>query len=548
MKRLAALAALAAASVIGGEAAGDSLIAIKTGVPWSETSGDDLARLKSLALNVGWEFNPNAEINQKLKDVGIRYIRCINVDALNGHYEKDGSFAVEGGGATARLDAHLKTCREIGANPHICFNIHVPKKLQVDAKSAEKELGLMGQQAGRVGFWNGDWAKFKAHAKAYFDYVIVKNGFAEARFEVGNEPDINGQGFMLPGPKLANGSAKLYKEYFDVYKNTAEAAAEFEKERGAKIKLGGPALAWAFTFRYGSFNWADKFLRDCATQKLKLDFIGLHFYGNISSLQGGYKASFPTYVEMLSQTAKTRDEAMPGVPFIFTEWGPSYTTDTSESAVVNADNVGAAWSMEFLSVMLSQDIREAIYLVTTDLSKPDKANPKISSDVWGWPSLFLNPRVYEGKTIPKPVFHLMKMISKLEGARVESVRVGNVGSFVAAQKESRTLRALVWNCNVRIPEKGAAVEMGSTEAAQINVRDAKAFFGGAKKVKAVRSLISGESGNDAIKIARGEKGLAQLNCEIPAETSLLNLEGEELNCCFALPPSSVSLVEMTAEP
>lgn len=521
----------------------ETILEVKAASPWSATGGDDLARLKDLALNVGHEFSPNAETNLKLKELGIKYLRCINVDPLTGHYAPDGSFVVEPGGTTARLDAHLKACREIGANPHICFNIQVPAELRVSTESVKKDLGIMGQQTGSIKFWNGDWARFKAHTKAYFDYVVGQNGFTNARFEVGNEPDICGQAFMLPGPKQGFGTERLYGEYFDVYKHTAEAAVEFEREKHVKITLGGPASAWAYSFRLAKFNWSDRFMQDCSAQKLKLDFIGLHYYGNISSLSGGYKASFPSFVEMLEHSKRSRDRYLPGVPILFTEWGPSYVTENVPSALVQADNIGAAWSAEFLSQMLERGVAGGMYLLTTDNTTPDSANPKKRKDVWGWPALFLNPTVCGNKVIPKPAYQVFKMISTLEGGRVESTRSWKVGSFAVVDRDAKSVRVLVWNYHAKIPEQAKSVEMGSTENVRLRISDARKIFGDLAQVKMGRSLVSKEVGSDALKVAKGEIKPEDFKGSTLVKSETLNVVGDGLECSFTLPPSSVSLVE-----
>ena len=90
-------------------------------------------------------------------------------------------------------------------------------------------------------------------------------------------------------------------------------------------------------------------LRDCGQQKIKLDFIGLHYYGNISSLDGQYPANFPSFIVMLADTRRARDRYCPGTPICMTEWGPSYHTDNSPTARVNANHIGAAWSPAFLN-------------------------------------------------------------------------------------------------------------------------------------------------------------------------------------------------------
>ena len=513
------------------------VILVKPSQAWSSTGADDLAAFKRLASGVGWEFSPNAETSAKLKEIGIKFIRCINVDPLPGRFDQKGSFIVEGN--TSRLDAHLRTCREVGASPHVCFGLGVPADLRVTFDKAMKDAGIMGQQDGHYCYLNGDWAKFKAHAKAYFDYVIVKNGFSGARFEVGNEPDIDGQFPRRPGPKAAKGSSKLYEEYFEVFSHLSEAAAEFEREKGVKVTIGGPAAAWAFTFRFGDFNWAERFIRDCAARSLKIDFIGLHYYGNISSLDGAYKASYPPFTEMLRHTMKARDAFQPGIPMIFTEWGPSYVTDNTEKSAVNADHIGAAWTAEFLWQMFANGVDSAVYLVTTDHHPPAGSSFKC---VKGWPSLFVLPSAF-GKAYPKPIYHVFKMASQLEGVRVESTRCGPIGCFAAAQSDKPVLRALLWNYAAIIPEQAAATETASKEAVCLRVRDAAGFFKGAKRVRLSRWLLCEGSGDDAFKLETNQIEAKDFKDDVLADSSMLKIAGGDLDCCFPMPPSSVSLLE-----
>ncbi|MEI8195695.1 MAG: hypothetical protein WCI73_07290 [Phycisphaerae bacterium] len=245
------------------------------------TGTDDVARLQHLASGVGWEFSPNAQTTAELKRIGIKTIRCINVDPLVGVFGPDGKFVV---GNPTRLLQHFETCRAVGAIPHICIAIGLPDYLRLteeDLPAAQR--GLMGNQMKTSAFGPTDWGKFRALYKALFKYVLVDQNFPNARFEVGNEPDI-GCLFVPRPPKPANGSAAAYDAYLNIYRNVAQAAVEFERENPKhKVILGGPALAWAYTFKFGDFNWSERFIKDVAEQKLKCDFIGLHVYGNISS-------------------------------------------------------------------------------------------------------------------------------------------------------------------------------------------------------------------------------------------------------------------------
>ena len=507
----------------------------------SVTGADDVQTLQHLAAGVGWEFEPNAETTAALKRIGIRAIRCINVDPLPGEFDAGGAFQV---GKPDRLLAHLATCREVGAAPHIIIAQGVHPTLRLTAEDIpEAERGVMGSQTTKTVFGPKDWPRFQRYCEAYFDYVLVQQGFPEARFEVANEPDIGAAVHPRP-PKPANGTKALYEGYFELYRNVAAAAARFEAEHaGLKVRLGGPALAWAFTFRFGELNWADRFLQDCGEQKLKLDFMSVHFYGNITSLRGQYEANYPSFVAMLKQTQASRDRWCPGVPIWVTEWGPSYQTCNEPKGAVNANHIGAAWSMDLLSTMLENGIRDALYLVTTDLRR---ARPEGGwEDVWGWPSLFVNPTAL-GKAWPKAPFHVLDMVSRLGGQRIAVESTGTpVGCFAAADLDRQRLTAILWNFAARIPEFAEAVENAPAVEVRLTVRDADHLFPGGK-VTARRWLVSADTSNAYGILAQGGTLDARTELQQVQETKLAAADAE-LSLGFPLPPSGVSFIELSAE-
>ena len=197
----------------------------------------------------------------------------------------------------------------------------------------------------------------------------------------------------------------------------------------------GLLAAWVYRPDRPDTDWVEHFLRDCGEQNVKLDFVGVHFYGNIFSLDGEWTATYPPFTDMLGVTKAAIDKYYPGLPLQITEWGPSYFGDTSDSAAVNANNVGAAWGAAFLNTMLGCGVDKALYLITTDLRQQENGN---WVDEWGNESLFLDPIVYGGKAYPKPMYHVFEMVSRLEGHRIESTR-GNdvVNCFVSADQDKR---------------------------------------------------------------------------------------------------------------
>lgn len=515
-------------------------IRVNPGVPQNlSPSGDDLAQLKKLTLGVGWEFSPNAETADRLKELGIRKIRCINVDQLPGSFDAKGNYVVDQA-KTSRLDAHLATCRKLGAVPHIIIGQRLPKELAKEVRADSDEGRVLGLKRNLTA-GPTDYGKYRNYQLAFFEYVLVVRGFRNAEFEAFNEPDIGGIPFPSEKPP-ARGSAEAYDAMLRLYREISAAAREFERRHpDIPLKLGGPALAWAFTFRFGSFNWGERFVQDAAREKLKLDFIGVHYYGNISSLHGEYPANYPPFPEMLGSLKQTRDKFLPGVPVQINEWGPSYHVNATEQAMVNADHIGAAWSAEFLNTMLELGVDDALYLVTTDLAQPKDGKPE---NIWGWCSLFVNPTVY-GKAYPKASFHLFRMISMLEGKRVESTRAGMLKSFAAADPATRKLRILVWNFGARIPESGLPVETATVQNAEIRVVDAVKFFGPGK-VKMTRRLISRNTGN-AYRVWKDGGKLDAENTALPETDAgeFAILDGE-LQFGLVFPPNSVGLIELSA--
>lgn len=516
---------------------GQAEILVNPKVEQNYTGKDDLSQLQHLTLATGWEFSPNSETTAKLKQMKIARIRCINVANLPGKFDKDGNYQIDRTNPS-RLDAHLQTCTELRAIPHIILE-GMPEPLQIKAQVKDDGISLMGGGKRIVVCGPSDYRLYRNYWIAYFEYVILTKGFKNAVFEVFNEPDIGG--VVCPTAVTPErGSAELYNIMFNLYTQVVMAAEEFEKKHpGTRIKIGGPALAWAYTFRFGSFNWGERFIRDCAEKKIRADFVGVHVYGNISSLSGEYKAGFPSFLEMLSSLKKTRDQYLPGLPVYITEWGPSYVTDNSEKSMVNADNIGAAWSMEFLKTSLENGVDTAIYLVTTDLLQPDK-NGKLE-DIWGWPSLMVNPQVF-GAAYTKPIGHLFTMIAALKGKRVESTRCDNINSFAVADTTSKKIQVIAWNYASRIPEGEPAIDFSTRENVGICIRNAEQFFG-SSKVKVSRRLISETNANALFWYRKGKNLTADNTALKSIDQGTFTIINDQLSCGMEMPPSSVALIE-----
>lgn len=518
------------------------VIFVKPTATWSVTGQDDIQQLKRLAAGVGHDFQPNAQIMAELKRIGIKTIRCINVDPLPGQFDPKGRFIV---GDPGYLLYHLKTCREVGANPHVIIAAGLHPDLQLKEEDLkESERGIMGNQLKKAKFGPTDWTKYREYCRAYFEYVLVTQNFPNAEFEVANEPDIGGVICPKP-PKPANGSAALYEAYYNLYRNVAQAAEEFEKAHpGVRVKLGGPALAWAFTFKFGDFNWADRFLRDCGRDHTRLDFLGIHYYGNLSSLDGEYSSLYPSFTDMLKSTVAARDRHCPGVPVWITEYGSSYVTSNEPHSVLNGNHIGAAWTAAFLNAMLQHRVEKALHLATTDLQQPVKEGSREMENIWGWPSFFVNPQIF-GKVIPKATFHVFDMISRLEGGRVEATRGGaTVNTIVSADPKARRVTALIWNYGCQIPETGMPIERAVRENVTLRIREAGGFFG-SSRVKIRRWLVS-ETMSNAHYLFQQKQPLDERALLQEVDGGTFRIVDDTLDIGVTMPPSSVSLVVLDA--
>ncbi len=503
---------------------------------------DDMARLRQLAGGIGWEFEQNDVTNLRLKAVGIKRIRCINVDPLEGHFDASREYhivAPQGYNYVDRLKSHFATCRAIGAVPHVILAVRLPSTLVAQKEDLEKRgANLLGLKADDTNTYGPtDWFKYRNYLKAVFRFVLVEEQFADASFEVANEPDTGGTLFVERPPKPGPGSRGLYEAYLKIYTNVAMAANQFEQENpGVHVTLGGPAITWAYTFKFGDFNWTERFLRDVRNQKLRLDFIGLHFYGNLSPLTGTSTGTYPSFAQMMQKTRGWREQYTPKVPIWFTEWGATYCTSLDPQSLHNGNHVGAAWTAAFLNQMLVEGVDRAFYLVTTDQRQEVEGQWK---DIWGWPAMFTNPSVLG--VHPKAPYHVFQMLSRMAPKRVESkVPAGTLGC-IASRDDKGRLTVLVWNNSYQITEGGPGTELGHDEAVTLRVANAGTFFKGPVHMR--RSLVS--------KTVSNAFNLFEQNQKIDDRAELQQVQecttrpsGDEVELRFVQPRSSVSFIEL----
>lgn len=457
MKKLF-LAFLLPAFLYGGE------ITVDAAKPHDASRRDDVAQIKQLALAVGTEFGVERVAAKYLKSLKIHTLRLINV-GISGQFDSNGNYINIK--PSRRLEHALKLCRDVGANPHIIIH-GIPEQLTriVEPElSTDKMLGIeISRRRTKIG--PTDYKKLENWYLNYFEYIKIRQGFKDAVFEIFNEPDIGG--LIYPTAKApVKGSRAAYTAMLNMYRAASSAGKRFEaKYPGRKLKLGGPAVTLAYSFKFAPLNWSKQFVIDCAKEDLKLDFLGIHHYASVSPIRGKSRTGFTSYApfaEMLTEVQDTIAKHKPGLPVYLTEYGAHHNVVSYRGVgIINGDHRGAAFNMDFLDVMLEQNIAGAIALITCDMLRNNR-------NLFSWCSFLMGPGFY-GYPYPKAPYHTYKMISELAGRRVRAERKGgNTRAFAAYDSKSKTLRVILWNYKTYIPEGKTPIDETVQESVKLSV-------------------------------------------------------------------------------
>ena len=159
-----------------------------------------------------------------------------------------------------------------------------------------------------------DYDKWSDLIKAIVRHWTERYGEEEVRqwyFEVWNEPNLKGIFW-----------AADQDEYFHLYKETANAV----KTVSTNYRVGGPATA--------GNAWIPELIRFCTQNKVPIDFISTHTYGNDSFIK---KSDDEQTVARKSKDAVSGDvkksrmqidtSSMPGLALHYTEWNSSSSFD-----------------------------------------------------------------------------------------------------------------------------------------------------------------------------------------------------------------------------
>jgi len=420
MKRCSGLVLIAVAvcTVVGRTATQNPLpLLVQAQAEYSSTSGGDMRRLREIASGSTFEVATVPEMYERLRAIGWRYLRLINVDANFVRVGEDGKPVYEW---CSHLRNGLKACKDIEAIPHIIVGHTRPPAFPQPADQ----------------WTDAQWHLYEQYVYDFFYYVLGEQGFHDAYWEVGNEPEYGMP--WLTAQQYAALARPRYNAYLNLYRHISRAAYRFEHDHPElpSIKLGGLAGTES-SFTTGDFNWYQQFLLDCTQEKLKLDFLSRHVYGNNTPLgqrqQFGTCPRFSVQQEFLQQAIR---EAGLDIPILITEWGASWHTNMTEG-IDNANNVGAAYAAAFLDEMLTWEVQRSLYLVVADFPLQDGSN----MSNWGWPSLFTYSDL-GWKT--KAPYNTFKMLAMMASQRVKCSD-GTKTLGMLASKGPNKVTIMIWN-------------------------------------------------------------------------------------------------------
>ena len=257
-----------------------------------------------------------------------------------------------------------------------------------------------------------DYAKWDEMIAQFAKHLIERYGIDEISewyFEVWNEPNID---FWAGDPKQAT--------YFELYDHTARAV----KAVSSRLRVGGPSTAQA--------AWADVFIKHCADNKIPVDFVSSHVYGNDKAEDVfGTHEQIPRNRMVCRAIGKVHDQikssVMPGLPLIWSEFNASYA---NEPDVTDATYMGP-W--------LADTIRQCDGMV-------DEMSYWTFSDVFEEQGVVKQP-FYGGygliaeDGIPKPAFNAFLLLHRLGDERLA---LSSDDTLVTRRKDG-TLVLVAWN-------------------------------------------------------------------------------------------------------
>ncbi|MGB7022947.1 MAG: hypothetical protein WBD73_04045 [Candidatus Acidiferrales bacterium] len=263
-----------------------------------------------------------------------------------------------------------------------------------------------------------DWTRWDDLIQQFVKHLVNRYGIDEVShwyFEVWNEPNID---FWSGDPKQAT--------YYELYDRTARDI----KRVSPRLRVGGPSTAQA--------AWVDSFIQHDVENKVPVDFISTHVYGNDTAPNVfGTDENIPRDRMVCRAAKKVHDEvlasALPQLSVIFSEYNASYS---NEPEVTDSS---------FMGPWLADTIRQCDGLVNMlsywTFSDVFEEQGVIKKPFYGGFGL-----VAEGG-VPKPSFNAFRLLHMLGTQRIPVAS----DSVLATRRADGSVVLAVWNYSA--PEK-----------------------------------------------------------------------------------------------
>jgi xylan 1,4-beta-xylosidase len=248
--------------------------------------------------------------------------------------------------------------------------------------------------------------------RQFVAHLVERYGIAEVSqwyFEVWNEPNID---FWSGTPKKST--------YFELYDHTARDIKSVSK----LLRVGGPSTAQA--------AWVREFLQYTTDNGIPVDFVSSHVYANDTAKNVfGSRETVPRNHMVCRAAQKVRDEimrsAMPGVPFILSEFNASYANEPDVT-----DGI-------YMGPWLADTVRQCAGVV-------DLMSYWTFSDVFEEHGVVRTPffggfGLIAERGIPKPAYNAFALLHKLGERRVTI----ESDSALVTKRADGTLVIALWN-------------------------------------------------------------------------------------------------------
>jgi xylan 1,4-beta-xylosidase len=347
-----------------------------------------------------------------------------------------------------------------------------------------------------------DWGKWDDLITSFTKHLIDRYGIDEVAqwyFEVWNEPNLD---FWGGEPKQSS--------YWELYDHTARAI----KGVSPRLRVGGPATAQA--------AWVDAFIQHCGENKIPMDFVSTHVYGNDSAKDVfGTNEDIPRDKMVCRAVSKVHKQieasSMPTLPLIWSEFNASYK---NEPKVTDSTYMGP-W--------LADTIRQCDGLVSImsywTFSDVFEEQGVVKAPFYGGFGLVA------ADDIPKPAYNVFKLLHKLGDQRIAL----DSDSALLTRRDDGTLVLALWN--YAPPE-----QTGLPRVVTVN-------FKGARPRRAVISRLDREHGD--VRPAYEKMGSPRYPTqkqigELRRAAELFNPESRKLRndeLTITLPAQGLALIE-----